>query len=112
MNYEITTNNNICSNNETESSFYVFEINIHTNNNIETYRKISYSNDGLLVESDNNIKKIKITMCRINNINNIITIRKHFNDIITKPIVLYRDNLIITICNNDMDNIVIRYQII
>jgi hypothetical protein len=111
MNYE-TISNSICSNNEIESSFYVFEIIIYTNNNIETYRKISYSNEGLLVESDNNIKKIKITMCRINNINNIITIRKHFNNIITKPIVLYRDNLIITICNNDMDNLIIKYQVL
>ena len=111
MNYE-SINSNICSSNELESSFYVFEINIHSNNNVETFRKISYNNEGLLLESDNNINKIKITMCRINNINNIITIRKHFNNIITKPIVLYRDNLIITICNNEMDNLIIKYQVL
>ena len=81
-------NNQTCSNNELESNFYVFEIKISTPDDTEIYRKISNNNEGLLLEIENNIKKIKITMCRINNINNIITIRKHFNYIIKEPILL------------------------
>jgi hypothetical protein len=119
-------NNRICSNNELESNFYIFEIKIYTNNDLEslfmsnseqsskfvkTFRKISYKNEGTLLELENNIKKIKITMCRINNINNIITLRKNFTSIITKPIVLCRDNLVITLDNTD-DNLSIRYIVI
>ena len=117
-------NNRVCSNNELESNFYIFEIKIYTNNNLESlstqtdnfsqseiFRKISYKNEGTLLELENNIKKIKITMCRINNINNIITLRKNFTSIITKPIVLCRDNLVITLDNTD-DNLSIRYIVI
>ena len=104
-------NNRICSNNELESNFYIFEIKIYTNNDLESFRKISYKNEGTLLELENNIKKIKITMCRINNINNIITLRKNFTSIITKPIVLCRDNLVITLDNTD-DNLSIRYIVI
>ena len=112
----LVINNRICSNNELESNFYIFEIKIYTNNDLEslsqqTFRKISYKNEGTLLELENNIKKIKITMCRINNINNIITIRRNFTSIIMKPIVLCRDNLIITLDNTD-DNLSIRYIVI
>ena len=104
----------ICSNNEIESNFYIFEIKIYTNNDlgvdVTTVRKISYKNEGTLLDLDNNIKKIKITMCRINNINNIITIRKNFTSIITKPVVLCRDNLVITI--DTTDNLSIRYMVL
>jgi hypothetical protein len=122
-------NNRVCSNNELESNFYIFEIKIYTNNDLEslsaqttnlsqserldimTFRKISYKNEGTLLELENNIKKIKITMCRINNINNIITLRKNFTSIITKPIVLCRNNLVITLDNTN-DNLSIRYIVI
>ena len=118
-------NNRVCSNNELESNFYIFEIKIYTNNDLDSlsshtsnlsqfgkiFRKISYKNEGTLLELENNIKKIKITMCRINNINNIITLRKNFTSIITKPIVLCRDNLVITLDNTD-DNLSIRYIVI
>ena len=49
-------------------------------------------------------------MCRINNINNIITIRKNFTSIITKPVVLCRDNLVITI--DTTDYLSIRYMVL
>lgn len=117
MAYDMTiVNNRICSNTEVESNFYIFEIKIYTNNDseslsMESFKKISYKNEGTLLELENNIKKIKITMCRINNINNIITIRKNFTQIITKPIVLCRDNLVITLDNTD-DNLSIRYIVI
>jgi hypothetical protein len=127
----------ICSNNEIESNFYIFEIKIYTNNDLQsqdimTVRKISYKNEGILLDmsdlqsKDNDsfhkstqniffdpsdIKKIKITMCRINNINNIITIRKNFTSIIKKPVVLCRNNLVITLDNID-NNLSIRYMVI
>ena len=113
MNYEIeNTNSLICSNIENENNFYVFEIKIITSDNINIYRKISYNKEGLLLELKNNIKKIKITMCRINNLNNIITLRKRFTDIINNTIILYNDNLVITLINNEDDNININYNII
>lgn len=105
-------NNRVCSNNELESNFYIFEIKIYTNDDLETFRKISYKNEGTLLELENNIKKIKITMCRINNLNNIITLRKRFTDIINNTIILYNDNLVITLINNEDDNININYNII
>ena len=111
MSYQYT-NNSICSNNEVESNFYIFEIKVsNLNNDNDIYRKISYKNEGMLINIDNNIKKIKITMCRINNINNLIIISKHFDKIITKPIILCCDNLVISLDNND-NNISIRYIIV
>lgn len=105
MSYEITNvNNRICSNNEVESNFYIFEIRISTfDNSNEIYRKISYKNEGILLEVENNIRKIKITMCRINDINNLITIKKHFNDIITEPTIICKNNLVVTL---DYDNLI------
>ena len=103
MSYEITNvSNKICTNSEIESNFYIFEINISTFDDChDIYRKISYKNEGILLDVENNIKKIKITMCRINDINNLITIRKQFNTTLSQPTILCRDNLIITLeCDN------------
>jgi len=101
----------ICSNVEQDSFFYVFEIIITTPDNTHNYKKISYNNEGILLQIDNNIKKIKIKMCNINNINNIITIKKTLSRIITKPIVLHNNNLMITLDNSN-DNLEIRYLIL
>jgi hypothetical protein len=119
MSYDITPTK-ICSNLEIESSFYVFEIKIYMPDSIIVQRKISYSNEGILIQVENNIKKIKITMCRINNINNLIIIRKEFKTLINKPILLHRNNLVLTLDNvqnetvgNDYINpITIRYLIL
>ena len=110
--YNSITNKN-CSNVEQDSYFYVFEIVIIMPDNMINYKKISYNKEGILLElENNNIKKIKITMCKINNINNITTIRKHFTSIITKPLVFCNDNLVITLDTNENDNISIRYMIL
>jgi hypothetical protein len=111
MSYEITNaSNKICSNNEIESNFYIFEIRISTFDDChDIYRKISYKNEGILLETDNNIKTLKITMCRINNINNLITIQKQFNSPLSKPTILYKENLIITLeseMNQDTHNLI------
>ncbi len=113
-NYSNISNNKICSNVENDSYFYVFEIKISSisDNTLEnTFRKISYNKDGDLLEVDNNIKKIKITMCKINNINKIVTIRKNFSSIITEPTIICRNNLIITLNNVD-GKIKIQYLIL
>ena len=111
-NYDIS-NNKICSNIENDSSFYVFEIKIYSNsdNNIEnTFKKISYNKEGILLNiNNNNINKIK--MCNINNTNKIINIRKNFTSTINKPIILCRNNLIIKL-NNINDKIIIEYIIL
>ena len=116
MSYEQSDNiieNKICSNVEQDSYIYVFEIIVTLPDNTINYKKITYNKEGILLELENNsIKKIKITMCKINNINNITTIRKHFNSIITKPIVFCNDNLVITLDKDDNDNIIIRYLIL
>jgi len=128
MNYEINNNNinnntMICSNNEVENNFYVFEIKIFSSDDMTIHRKISYNKEGLLLELKNNIKKIKITMCKLNDINNIITIKKKFNNIIVDPLILCSNNLVISIDNkyehnfdnnfdNIYDNIYINYIII
>lgn len=112
-NYDIS-NNKICSNIENDSSFYVFEIKIYSNsdNNIEnTFKKISYNKEGVLLNINNNITKIKIAMCNINNTNKIINIRKNFTSTINKPIILCRNNLIIKL-DNINDKIVIEYVIL
>lgn len=116
MSYEVSNVNTIsqddyvCSNNEVESNFFIFEIKISTFDDTEyIYRKISYKNKGILLEVENNIKKIKISMCRINSIDNLIIIRKHFNNIITQPTILCKDDLIITLENDD--SIIIKYNI-
>ena len=113
MSYQLSNfNNTTCSNNEVESNFFIFEIKVSNfNDDNDIYRKISYKNEGVLLDIDNNIKKIKITMCRINNINNLIIIRKHFDTIITKPTILCSDNLVITLDTNN-DNISIRYIVV
>ena len=107
-NYSNTSNNKICSNVENDSYFYVFEIKISSISDSisdsiseDIFRKISYNKEGELLEIDNNIKKIKITMCKINNINQIVTIRKNFSSIITEPTIICRNNLIITLNNID-----------
>ena len=113
-NYSNISSNKICSNVENDSYFYVFEIKISSisDNTLEnTLRKISYNKDGDLLEVDNNIKKIKITMCKINNINKIVTIRKNFSSIITEPTIICRNNLIITLNNVD-EKIKIQYLIL
>ena len=113
MSYQLSNvNNTICSNSEVESNFFIFEIKVSNfNDDTDIYRKISYKNEGILLDVDNNIKKIKITMCRINNINNLIIIRKHFDTIITKPTILCSDNLVITLDCND-NGISIRYIVV
>ena len=112
MSYQLSNVNTICSNNEVESNFFIFEIKVSKfNDDIDIYRKISYKNEGILLDIDNNIKKIKITMCRINNINNLIIIRKYFDTIIVKPTILCCDNLVITLDNNDND-LSIRYIVV
>ena len=113
MSYQLyNINNTICSNNEIESNFFIFEINVYNfNNENDIYRKISYKNEGILLDIDNNVNNIKITMCRINNINNLIIIHKYFDTFITKPIILCQDNLVIKLDTKDT-NILIKYFIL
>ena len=116
MNYQYDKNiidkNIIYTNIENENNLYVFEIKITTLNNTHVYRKIAYNKEGVLLEFENNIKKIKIKLCKINNINDIIIIRKKiYHNSINDSIILNTDNLVI-ILSNVNDNIKINYMII
>jgi hypothetical protein len=111
--YQLSNTSKICSNIEIEENFYIFEICVSTPDNTKgtIYRKILSNKEGLLLELENNITKIKITMCTLNNINKIITIKKNFTTIITEPIILNHDNLIIKM-DKSINNVFINYMIL
>ena len=112
MSYQLAKVRTTCANNDVESNFFIFEINVSNfNNETDIYRKILYENEGILLDIGNNIQKIEITMCRINNINNLIIIHKYFDSFITKPTILCQDNLIISLDKNG-NNILIKYIVV
>ena len=112
MSYQLAKVHTTCSNNDVESNFFIFEINVSNfNNETDIYRKILYENEGILLDIGNNIQKIEITMCRINNINDLIIIHKYFDSFITKPTILCQDNLIISLYKNG-NNILIKYIVV
>ena len=112
MSYQLAKVHTTCSNNDVESNFFIFEINVSNfNNETDIYRKILYENEGILLDIGNNIQKIEITMCRINNINDLIIIHKYFDSFITKPTILCQDNLIISLDKNG-NNILIKYIVV
>ena len=112
MSYQLAKVRTTCANNDVESNFFIFEINVSNfNNETDIYRKILYENEGILLDIGNNIQKIEITMCRINNINDLIIIHKYFDSFITKPTILCQDNLIISLDKNG-NNILIKYIVV
>jgi hypothetical protein len=106
MSYELS-----CSSSEQTNNIYVFEIKIiYFDDTCIKQRIISKNKCGELFTANNNIKKLKISLCILNYMQFII-FKKSFNNTISNNITLYKNNIFI-ILNEDEDNIKITYNII
>ncbi len=103
---------NINYSNQEIQLIYAFDIKIiNTNNEIIKKKIITSDKIGEILECKNNIKKIKIICCLINNNINTITFKKTFNEEIDNTIVLFKKNVIIYF-SKYIDNLIINFQII
>jgi hypothetical protein len=100
-----------CSNIEIQNDIFVFEIKITTNDNdYIKHRFISTDKSGKLLSTINNIKKIKVSLCLLNTMK-IINFKKNIKNGINDTIIIYKENIVIFLSNND-NNIDINYKII
>ncbi len=89
---------------ENENNIYVFEMKITYNDNtIIKKRLISDLTCGKLLEVKNDIKKLKISLCIVNNdkLPEYIIIKKHLNNNIDDYLKYLNENLLITLINQD-----------
>ena len=98
LNYPVPYN---LTNTLSECMFYVFEIKI---NNDEKIRRIKHHKEGQIItifdQIENNISKIEFSIWDINDSKPII-IKERFTKIITNPITLNNNNIILQLFTDD-----------
>lgn len=111
MSYGYVANQKTYSTIEQQNNIYVFEIAVtYFDNTIIKQRVISIEKIGELLIAENNIKKIKVTLCFMNSMD-IIVLKKHFNQSISESIILHKENTFI-ILNSEDQMVHINYRIL
>jgi|SaaInlV_165m_DNA_3_1040750.scaffolds.fasta_scaffold42666_1 hypothetical protein len=96
--------NKVCNLSQYDSIFYIFEIEIKSDETT-TIRRIKNSREGQLFNTDdmvdNNIDKIKFTIFDFNDPTCKIVMKKKFTELIDNIVIISNNNLIIYLYNQD-----------